>query len=221
MDAGWSADPYGRAELRYHDGTAWTEHVATGGVTGVAPATSLPFSPPAPPPPVPSMPSVPAASILRQPLPSAPDRSGRLLAAGILTIIESVPAFLTGFWLLGVSRTNVGGLLNDASGGLITVLAAVVLAVAAGVLAAGIGSCARRSWARITTVVLQSLFGAFWIYAGINALRSPDAQGSVGGTLTLLAVMLGWVGTTLFLAVTGQAGRHAEPTMGRPSVVNP
>lgn len=29
--AGWYADPSGRYELRYWDGTAWTEHVARGG----------------------------------------------------------------------------------------------------------------------------------------------------------------------------------------------
>lgn len=29
--AGWYADPAGRYELRYWDGTAWTEHVSRGG----------------------------------------------------------------------------------------------------------------------------------------------------------------------------------------------
>ena len=29
--AGWYADPAGRFELRYWDGTAWTEHVSRGG----------------------------------------------------------------------------------------------------------------------------------------------------------------------------------------------
>ncbi len=45
MDAGWHPDPTTRHELRYHDGAAWTEHVATGGaqstdVAGVAQANS-------------------------------------------------------------------------------------------------------------------------------------------------------------------------------------
>jgi hypothetical protein len=29
--AGWYPDPSGRFEMRYWDGTAWTEHVARGG----------------------------------------------------------------------------------------------------------------------------------------------------------------------------------------------
>ena len=33
--AGWHRDPTGRHETRYWDGAAWTEHVATGGVTDV------------------------------------------------------------------------------------------------------------------------------------------------------------------------------------------
>ncbi|MFZ1489775.1 MAG: DUF2510 domain-containing protein, partial [Ilumatobacteraceae bacterium] len=30
--AGWRPDPFGRYQMRYWDGTDWTEHVATGGV---------------------------------------------------------------------------------------------------------------------------------------------------------------------------------------------
>ncbi|MCD1268792.1 DUF2510 domain-containing protein [Microbacterium sp. MEC084] len=39
MDAGWFPDPTGHAELRWWDGTAWTEHVSTGGVVTTAPLT--------------------------------------------------------------------------------------------------------------------------------------------------------------------------------------
>jgi len=31
VPAGWYADPSGRFELRYWDGTAWTEHVSRAG----------------------------------------------------------------------------------------------------------------------------------------------------------------------------------------------
>jgi len=31
---GWHADPSGRNELRYHDGSQWTEHISNAGVAG-------------------------------------------------------------------------------------------------------------------------------------------------------------------------------------------
>src|SRR4051812_14647877 len=31
----WHPDPYGRSELRYWDGSRWTEHVSTAGVQGL------------------------------------------------------------------------------------------------------------------------------------------------------------------------------------------
>lgn len=48
--AGWFHDPYGRFEQRYWDGTAWTEHVSTGGAQSVDPlgdTTVIPFAIPA------------------------------------------------------------------------------------------------------------------------------------------------------------------------------
>lgn len=36
-DARWGRDPSGRFDLRWHDGTAWTEHVAIRGAQGRAP----------------------------------------------------------------------------------------------------------------------------------------------------------------------------------------
>ncbi len=35
--SGWFADPSGRHELRYWDGTTWTDHVVDAGVQGVDP----------------------------------------------------------------------------------------------------------------------------------------------------------------------------------------
>lgn len=35
----WSSDPYGRYELRYYDGSAWTQHVSTSGVQASDPVT--------------------------------------------------------------------------------------------------------------------------------------------------------------------------------------
>ncbi|MFM7270830.1 MAG: pentapeptide repeat-containing protein [Actinomycetes bacterium] len=52
VNAGWHADPNGRHEYRYFDGTIWTEHVADAGVVGADPtegAVGTPPSVPAPP----------------------------------------------------------------------------------------------------------------------------------------------------------------------------
>ena len=38
----WSADPYGRHELRYFDGTVWTAHVSSGGHSGTDPIPATP-----------------------------------------------------------------------------------------------------------------------------------------------------------------------------------
>jgi len=40
--ADWYADPCGRHELRYWDGTAWTDNVADGGQSGVDPVDAAP-----------------------------------------------------------------------------------------------------------------------------------------------------------------------------------
>lgn len=37
VPAGWYGDPAGRFELRYWDGSTWTEHVSTGGVQSTNP----------------------------------------------------------------------------------------------------------------------------------------------------------------------------------------
>ena len=54
-EASWLADPTGAHELRYWDGSSWTEHVSDQGTTGQDPLiTELPPPPDAfPPPPMP------------------------------------------------------------------------------------------------------------------------------------------------------------------------
>ena len=54
--AGWQPDPFGRHEVRYWDGSAWTAHVSDAGVTGTdepvpSPEGAVPPPPPPPPPP--------------------------------------------------------------------------------------------------------------------------------------------------------------------------
>jgi hypothetical protein len=49
MEQGWQPDPASRHELRYHNGTEWTEHVADAGVQSVDPIPqSAPPTPPGP-----------------------------------------------------------------------------------------------------------------------------------------------------------------------------
>ena len=53
--AGWQSDPFGRHELRYWDGSAWTAHVSDAGVTSSdEPVPSPEGAPPPPPPPPPA-----------------------------------------------------------------------------------------------------------------------------------------------------------------------
>ncbi|WP_034508742.1 PH domain-containing protein [Blastococcus sp. URHD0036] len=55
VDANWLPDPSGTHELRYWNGTAWTEHVSDQGTTGVdVPTRELPLPGEAPPPPPPA-----------------------------------------------------------------------------------------------------------------------------------------------------------------------
>ncbi|MGY1604072.1 PH domain-containing protein [Geodermatophilus sp. SYSU D00815] len=58
VDASWQPDPSGAHELRYWNGTAWTEHVSDQGTTGQDPLTAE-FPPPGPaaPPPPPAPPA--------------------------------------------------------------------------------------------------------------------------------------------------------------------
>lgn len=48
--AGWHTDPSGKFQVRYHDGTSWTEHVSTDGKQSVSPmsGSARPSPPPAP-----------------------------------------------------------------------------------------------------------------------------------------------------------------------------
>ena len=43
MAAEWRPDPFGRAELRYFDGTGWTHHIASAGQQAME-STDLPIA---------------------------------------------------------------------------------------------------------------------------------------------------------------------------------
>jgi len=59
----WASDPFGRHASRYWSGTAWTDHVANGGVTSIDP----PVAHPAPPAPAPFASQPPTAQYSLQP----------------------------------------------------------------------------------------------------------------------------------------------------------
>ncbi|MGY1745284.1 PH domain-containing protein [Blastococcus sp. SYSU D00695] len=62
-DASWLPDPSGAHELRYWNGTAWTEHVSDQGTTGIdVPDPQLPPPGAVPPPPPPGDAAVPASA---------------------------------------------------------------------------------------------------------------------------------------------------------------
>ncbi len=64
-EASWLADPTGRHELRYWDGSTWTDHVSDQGVTGLDPVDAPPVVPEAPPVPEATVPqpTVPQPSV--------------------------------------------------------------------------------------------------------------------------------------------------------------
>ena len=80
-DASWLPDPSGAHELRYWNGTSWTEHVSDQGTTGQDPATSE-YPPPAPVPPSPPPPPAPPASGYDAPPPAYPPPGGGYDPAG-------------------------------------------------------------------------------------------------------------------------------------------
>ena len=72
-EASWLADPTGAHELRYWDGSSWTEHVSDQGTTGQDPLiTELPPPPDASLPPPPMPPPAAAASAGWSPRTRAP-----------------------------------------------------------------------------------------------------------------------------------------------------
>lgn len=75
VPAGWHPDPSGAPQLRYWDGTRWTEHVHATAPAAPAPSPA-PAAPPAPPapaaPPAPVTPPPPAAPTTPPPPPAPP-----------------------------------------------------------------------------------------------------------------------------------------------------
>lgn len=119
---------------------------------------------------------------------------GKLVAAGVITIIQSVLAIIAGLLLLVVSQSDVGRFADSLTGGALTFISLVVLIIGIVGLIAGINACRGRSWARILVIVLQSITVLFTLIS----LGSGDE--GAGGSVVSLAV----AGTALVLAVLGK-----------------
>lgn len=126
----------------------------------------------------------------------APTKSadGRLMAAGVMTIIQGSIAAIFGLWFFSLSQSDGGEIVDDLSGGAITAVALIVLALAAALLAAGIGSVRGRTWGRITTIVLEAIFVAL-------TLLGLSGSGDAGGAI----VPLVYCGIVLGLAASSKS----------------
>jgi hypothetical protein len=192
-EAGWRADPTGRHELRYWDGTTWTHHVADRGVTGVD-ADLTPAAPVATPPPP-------------SPTASAPvefTRGTSVAATGLaLLVVGSFApwaAITTVFGDVSIGGTNGDGVLTLILGGVAAVFTFLV---------------AKRRGAREGFVWVVFAAGALALvvsgYDAINIARVAErestafAEASVGWGL--IACVIGSV-----LIVAGSLLRRTELT---------
>jgi len=203
----WAADPYQRFELRYYDGTRWTEHVSTGGAQSTdapvagdrfsqQPLAVAPFGSPG------GFGASPAASApmgyqpyasLAQPARRA--ASGKLIAAGVLTILQAALCLISGLWLLSVANGEAE-FLDDLSGGAFTIIALVFVAIGATLLTGGIGCCRSTNWGRILVIVLQSILLALML---LGFARGGNSSGAL--------LPLAYCATALGLAIAGKPAR--------------
>lgn len=123
-----------------------------------------------------------------QPSTEPEPRTGLLLAAGIIAIVEAVPLLLIGVLavLLGVGSGD-----DNIFGDLVAVVGAMLAGLGAAWLVAGIGGVLRRQWGRVLLIVGNSL-------ALLGSLRAMlDRANGVLITLPLAVLGLG-------LAIFGQ-----------------
>jgi hypothetical protein len=212
MAGQWAPDPYGRAELRYFDGQTWTDQVSNKGVTSVdgpQPGYPMQGGPNA------YQPQVAFAG-------TTGGTSGKLIAAGVMTLLEAGILLLVGLWLLSVSTSDVGGFVDDVSGGAITFAALLVLAMGGGLLAAGVGSCKGLNWGRMMVIVLHGIGLALLVIgllgsagdSGSSDFTTDSSDYGFGYTTTSsessesspadFLVPVAWSGTIIFLAWTGK-----------------
>lgn len=218
--AGWYPSPCRDGHLRYWDGQQWTtdekpEEPAQPEEPADLATTSTPTLPPgwypihATPgierwwdgaqwreqtrPAAPAFPMSPAPGYVMYGAAPAPRTDGKLIAAGVITIVQAALLLLAALLTLTLAQSEIGRLADDISGGVVTFIGLFLLGVGATVLIAGINTCRGRNWARILVIVLQSIF----ILLTVASLTDPDAVGGavIGLAICAAALILAALGT--------------------------
>lgn len=201
MSADWHPDPFGRAQFRYHDGTAWTHHVATNGQQSLE-TGDVPLAPPPP--------GLPAP--IAYPFPTPPPRpsGGRLIAAGVLAIVSGgLTALMSVVLFVAVSAQSGfddcrGAVVCGPSGvpdtALITTMATFFASIGALFIVAGIGGCMRRHWGQIMIITIGTL--GVILYMVVLALNGRAA----------MIIPIAWFGLVTGLAVGVDREVFQEPS---------
>ena len=172
----WKPDPSSRHELRYWDGTIWTDHVADLGVQ--------------------------SRDALPRPTKSG-GRNGRLLAAGVVTIVEAALLLLVGLIVGALSQSTVGQVADTASGGVLTTTMLAMMVIGACLLTFGIAAVAQKAWGRIGTIAINALNVVICI-SGLSDQGSKSTP--MFGILAFSAVC--------YLAYTGRPNTNPAPNAG-------
>jgi hypothetical protein len=146
-----------------------------------------------PPPPVPTPNVAPpvqaAAPVVRR-------GNGKLTGAGVLQIIQGALSAIIGLWLFSVTQSEVGGFVDDLSGGSLTFMAVIMVAIGVALIWVAILCIKARKGGWVTTVVFQSIFTFFGVLAVIGASSEGNPVG--GAVITVV-----YCGIALFLAASG------------------
>ncbi len=122
--------------------------------------------------------------------------NGKLTGAGVLQIIQGSLSGIIGLWLFSVTQSEVGGFVDDLSGGSLTFMAVIMVAVAVVLIWMSVLCIKARKGGWVTTVVFQSIFVAFGVLGFIGAASEGNPVG--GAVITIV-----YCGIALYLAAAG------------------
>lgn len=121
-----------------------------------------------------------------------PRGNGKLTAAGVLQIIEGGIAAIIGLWLFTVTQSELGGAVDDLSGGSLTFAAVLCLVFAAALIWTAVLCIKARKGGWVTVIVFQSIF----LLGSLSNLS--NANGADGAIVSIV-----YCGAALFLAISG------------------